>query len=287
MELVSAIITTHNRRELLRRAIDSVFCQTYPLIELIVVDDHSDDGTNEICKDSRINYIYISKEESRGGNYARNLGIKASKGMYCAFLDDDDYWLPSKIEKQVNLINEKGCGLVFCGRTLEIINDDSIKYKDIIPNKSQQGNMSKKILYSICTTTSCMLLRRQLLFQIGLFDEKLRFWQEYEMSIRIAQVSNFCFVNDCLTMYRVDNKDKNRLTNKYYEWRASVRYIHNKHEKLYKQLDFAKQYLVRNLVWDDARGRCKSSGFYGRYLMYELLFLPCRVFRKFKSIFNR
>ena len=99
--LVSAIITTHNRKDLLKRAIDSVFAQTYPNIELIVVDDASNDGTSEMCDDNRINYIFIPKLESHGGNYARNLGIKASKGEYCAFLDDDDYWLPTKIEKQV------------------------------------------------------------------------------------------------------------------------------------------------------------------------------------------
>ena len=75
--LVSAIITTHNRKVLLKRAIDSVFAQTYPNLELIVVDDASDDGTSVVCQDEKIHYIFIPKAESRGGNYARNLVIIA------------------------------------------------------------------------------------------------------------------------------------------------------------------------------------------------------------------
>ena len=85
MELVSTIITTCNRKDLLRRAIDSVFKQTYPKIEIIVIDDASTDGTSEICKDSRIKYIYIRKEESRGGNYARNRKTHFKKFLFERF----------------------------------------------------------------------------------------------------------------------------------------------------------------------------------------------------------
>lgn len=107
-ELVTAIITTHNRLELLKRAIESVMTQSYPNIELIIVDDHSTDGTDEYCKQlsistHNITYINIPREQSKGGNYARNLGIKNSHGVYIAFLDDDDIWLPEKINLQVQL----------------------------------------------------------------------------------------------------------------------------------------------------------------------------------------
>lgn len=90
MKLVTAIITTHNRLELLKRAIESVYAQTYKCIELIVVDEASMDGTGDYCKKLPLQYIFIPKAESRGGNYARNLGIKAAKGEYVAFLDEDD-----------------------------------------------------------------------------------------------------------------------------------------------------------------------------------------------------
>lgn len=124
--LVSAIITTHNRIDLLKRAVKSVYEQTYPNIELIVVDDNSTDGTQTWCESQNFHYIRIPSGESKGGNYARNLGIKASKGEYVAFLDDDDYWLPEKTEKQMWLMMEKGDCVVYCFRIYEIIRKNEI-----------------------------------------------------------------------------------------------------------------------------------------------------------------
>ena len=286
MELVSAIITTHNRCELLRRAIDSVSSQTYPLIELIVVDDHSDDGTNEICKDPRINYIYIPKDESRGGNYARNLGIKASKGKYCAFLDDDDYWLPTKIEKQVELIEKEKCELVYCGVRTEYVKRKGVFMKDGLPSPIGKGDMSKAILQFIPTTTSCILVDRKSLFDVGLFDENLRFWQEYELCIRMAQRKPFYFVNESLMVYRLNQRDKNRLTNKYWEWRKAVEYIHQKHAGLYKQLSLIEKYKAVDTVWTDAANRCWTSGFVWRSLYFQILTLPRKVMSFVKNVFN-
>ena len=90
-QLVSAIITTHNRLDLLPRAIDSVLSQSYKNIECVVVDDASTDETQNYCLNrSDIVYVRIEKEDSKGGNFARNQGILAAKGEILAFLDDDD-----------------------------------------------------------------------------------------------------------------------------------------------------------------------------------------------------
>ena len=85
MKLVSAIITTNNRLELLKRAIESVRTQTYSNMECIVVDDASTDGTYEYCQGQPVRYLYIPPEESKGGNYARNRGIEMAQGEYVAF----------------------------------------------------------------------------------------------------------------------------------------------------------------------------------------------------------
>ena len=275
--LVSVIITTHNRRELVQRAINSVFEQTYPNIELIVVDDHSEDGTSDACKDSRINYVYISKEDSLGNNYARNVGITASKGEYCAFLDDDDYWLPTKIEKQVALLEQRNCELVYCGRKKEIVKENGIEFRDVLPVVDNCGDMRRMILYKICTTTSCLLIKRKALIEIGMFDINLRFWQEYELTIRLAQRGPFYFVREALCVYRVDTRDKNRLTNKYYAWRDAVKYIQMKHAVLFAQLRFVEKYKVKNLVWRDAAVRCHNSGLKVKYYLYYTLTLPYKL----------
>lgn len=260
MKLVSAIITTHNRRELLKRAIESVFAQTYKEIELIVVDDHSEDGTSSVCQDPRINYIFIPREESRGGNYARNLGIKAAKGEYVAFLDDDDYWLPQKIKKQVALIEEKKCDFVSCNRLLELVTEDGIQIKETEPILKEDCDMRRKILYTICSTTSLMIFKKDTILAVGMFDEHLRFWQEYELSIRLAQLKPFYSVQEPLVVYRIDKKDPNRLTNKFYEWRESVKYVYTKHKSLYSQLSFREKLLVKHLYWSDAKLRSNAAG---------------------------
>lgn len=233
-KLVSAIITTHNRKELLIKAIQSVLNQTYSPIELIVVDDASDDGTKEllteISEKQGFQYIRIPKEESRGGNYARNIGIKASSGEYIALLDDDDEWLETKIQKQVSLIrSHPEYGMVACGRIFEY----NMK-KQVKQNLSQriEGTLNEKILTKIVMTTSELLVRRDLLFEAGLFDENLKFWQEYELSIRLCQITQLGIVHEHLVLYRIIQKDKGRLTNNIEGWQNAVKYIEKKHKAL-------------------------------------------------------
>ena len=100
--LVSVIIPSYNRYDMLLNAIDSVKKQTYPNVEIIVVADVCEDNRYDLLKDDKdITYIQIDK---RAGNpcFARNTGIEISKGEYIAFLDDDDMWLPEKLEIQLS-----------------------------------------------------------------------------------------------------------------------------------------------------------------------------------------
>lgn len=288
MKLVSAIIITHNRLELVKRAIRSVQEQTYRNLELIVVDDASSDGTKEWCEVQNFRFICIPKEESRGGNHARNLGIEAAAGEYVAFLDDDDYWLPEKIERQVALIEEKNCKLVFCGERLEIVGRDGVTFGERRPSRSHCGDVSKKILMTVAATTSSNILAdRKAVIEAGLFDENLRCWQDYEFTIRMAQVTPFYYVDDLLTVYRVDPGDKNRLTSKFFVWQEAVRYIRQKHAKLYAKLSLYQRLRAYWHVTNDASQRCKSAGLTGRYIYYSavtfVLRLPFRVGKLLKE----
>ena len=104
---VSVIIPTHNRGEMLRRAIDSVLSQTYKDFELIIVSDGSADETDKVIvsyTDPRIRFL--KHDKSRGASAARNTGIRASIGQYIAFLDDDDEWTLDKLEVQVPVIEK-------------------------------------------------------------------------------------------------------------------------------------------------------------------------------------
>lgn len=294
-KIVTAIITTHNRRPLLGRAIESVLAQTYEYMELIIVDDGSTDTTKVYCeslikseKRMPIMYIRIEPGKGHGGNYARNLGVKAAKGDYVAFLDDDDMWLPEKTVKQVELIERMNNEIVYCGRRIELVEEKKVTYQDTLPCSEHCGDMSRKILLTICTSTSSILVKRQALFDISFFDENLNFWQEYELTIRLAQRQPFYFVNEPLNIYRIDRSDNIRLTNKYFEWKQTVKAIHAKHRNLYAKLNFYEKFMVHVLVWSDALHRCKSSGLKWRVCyFYVLVFwglLPHRLGRVWKLL---
>ena len=281
MRRVTAVITTHNRLGLLKRAVESVRSQTYEEMELVVVDDASSDGTREWAESQNFIYIYIPQSESRGGNYARNLGIKSATGYYIAFLDDDDYWMPEKTKRQVRMLEEKGCGLVYCGRKFENIYEDRTEYTYSCINPRNQGDVSRRIFSNIICTTSTVLVKKEILEQAGMFDENLRFWQEYELNIRIAQITEFFCVDEALCVYRVDQKDKLRLTNKYFEWKNAVGHINDKHKDLIKRLPLYDRIQRKMMILWDAQARCKASGLRVRriliYMEWFIIAFPFRV----------
>ena len=260
MKKVSAIITTHNRCDLLKKALDSVLNQTYKNIECIVVDDKSNDGTenymNSVLENNKqVKYIRIQDEKVTGGNFARNLGIKNSTGEYIAFLDDDDEWFPEKIEKQVEILEEEcEVGLVTCRRKIEYNNGEMYVEEKAI----DRGicDYSKKIFYTYVGVISSILFRKNLLIEIGGLDENLKFWQDYELAIRMCQISKIAFIDECLLLYRENLKDKQRKTNQFEKWLQATEYVHNKFKKEIETLSKKEKNMVKLLVYNDAAIRC-------------------------------
>ena len=246
MPLVSTIIVTHNRKNLVIKAINSVLSQTYKNIEFLVIDDASTDGTKELLENRTtkedFSYIYICPEESKGGNYARNLGIKLSKGKYIAFLDDDDEWFPEKTSKQVDYLEKNdNCGVVSCLNVLEY------NFKNRYHEKRdavREGDLHQLIFTCFPFVTSMAMFRRNVLIDAGMFDENLKYWQDAELNIRLAQKTVFGCVYEELSLYRVNNCDKNRLTNHLEGWIDAIDYIEKKHKHLIELLpeDLAKKH---------------------------------------------
>lgn len=260
MVMVSAIITTHGRLELLKKAINSVQNQTYSNIELIVVDDCSEDGTKLWAEKNLIGiakYIYIKKEDSKGGNHARNVGISASNGKYIAFLDDDDMWAPTKIEKQVKLMeNNPDMVLSYCGHKKVYENGKNILS---IPFDEFVGNLSDKVFTMVFCTTSMILIRKSILEKSGNFDEQLKYWQEYDLVIRICQYGEVGCVKEPLVDILHSQTDSSRLSTKIDGWLEAVEYINKKYE--YQILKLSKEQIdARNLmIYNDAANRCEAA----------------------------
>jgi len=195
--LVSVIIPTRNRKELLIRALKSVLCQVYESIEIIIVDDNSIDGTfPEISlkfqEDIGHHKIKIFRNEKLMGNAkTRNIGIRKSNGEYVAFLDDDDVWLPDKIDKQIKEILQSRVEACFCG-TIWVENDKILK--STIARNSM-------ISFENGGPTSSWLIHRRVFDDIGFFDEKFPANVDGEFLVRLNKNFNTCFVNELLYIH--------------------------------------------------------------------------------------
>ena len=188
--LVSIIIPTYKRATMLHRAIASSLEQTYRNIEVLVVSDNEPDDeftakareTVESFNDSRVRLI--TQEKHINGAVARNVGIKASKGEYISFLDDDDYYEKDKIEKQVALLSslDDSWGGVCCRYKVY----KKGKLVEVMPTFKSGKVYKEVIMRLIKTQTNCLLLRREALFKAGLFDESLLRHQDVQLLARFT-----------------------------------------------------------------------------------------------------
>lgn len=238
---VSVVIPTHNRADLLERAIMSVINQTYPILEINVVSDGSEDNTDEIMKKLKKKYNninYFSYHPGKGGNYARNYGIKNSKGQYIAFLDDDDEWHNNKIEEQIKIIksNDK-IGLVCTGINRVFVEQGtSNEYLPPAPY-----DCKKEILMKNCIgSTTTVIVKKKLFDKAGYFDEELPALQDYDMWIRLCQITKVGVVKfPCVEYYNYTNSGQiSQNTNKYIE---AEKKIAKKYNTLIKELSKSDQ----------------------------------------------
>ena len=209
--LVSAIITTYKRPpQIVRRAIKSAFEQSYPDMEIIVVDDNREDaeGMQFSLEVAKINEEYPftllkTADGKHGGQAARNTGIKAAKGEFVALLDDDDEWLPLKIEKQVEALNSNPqAGMCFC-RGIRVNENFNPPYlNDFHGDDFKRLVRRAELLKSDCIgTTSQVLIRKSVIDDVGGFDEKFPARQDYEMWLRITGKYDAISVDEQLFKY--------------------------------------------------------------------------------------
>ncbi len=191
--LVSIIIPTYSRPDNLCRAIDSVLSQTYSPIEIIVVDDNGigteyQQETENVLAPYLVHnqIIYLKHEVNKNGSAARNTGSRASKGEFIGYLDDDDVFFPTKIEKQVERLKEahssnpKVAG-VYC-------NTEKAGYTKKInaPIINQlEGNLAEDLLLgNVSFNSSTLLIYRYAYEAINGWDERFLRHQDWEFSIR-------------------------------------------------------------------------------------------------------
>jgi glycosyltransferase involved in cell wall biosynthesis len=235
-ERVAVIVTTYNAEKFIKKTLESVLSQSYKNLEIIVVDDGSQDGTVEILKklavnDSRVKIIVLNKNSNLPA-VARNVAIKQNKAKYIAFLDHDDLWEKFKIRRQVKYLKEnKSIAMTHC--RLQVFSNKKFYinkiWYPIIPNSINSLQLIKenKIKFS------SVMVRSEVFNSIGLFDEdqELRAIEDLELWIRIAEKFKIGFQDDLMGHYFVsktstshDEKDRVKM------------------ERLYKKINIDEEY---------------------------------------------
>lgn len=197
---VSVIIPTYNRSELLKKAVKSLESQSHQNIEIIIIDDFSTDDTAKVVEemnDGRI--VYLKHDINKGGSEARNTGIKRATGRFIGFLDSDDQWLPDKLEKQLQLFKDQpDVGVIYTG--VQVVNENNQPTRKIVP--AYRGDILPKLFESNCIdTTSSVLVKREVLEQVEGFDAGLPSCQDWDLYIRLAQVTKFDFIKESMVLF--------------------------------------------------------------------------------------
>lgn len=201
--LVSVVIPTYGRSEMLERAISSVLNQTYKNVEIIIIDDNGlgtvqQKATEKILSEyiDKSSIVYVVHEKNAGGCAARNSGIRDSNGAFIGFLDDDDEWLPLFIEKHLEKMQDDA-DVVYCNYYTTSDSSGKNRLKKYTDNKI--GYVFDYLLTGWCpSTTSMFLVKKECFQKSGYFDESLQSFQDYDMWLTLAREHTFACCEEYL-----------------------------------------------------------------------------------------
>ncbi len=192
---ISVVIPVYNAKNSIKNAIESVLNQTYSGdIEVIVVNDGSTDGCDKIVEDlaSKFDSIKLVNKKNGGVSSARNIGISTAVGEWIAFLDADDIWLPEKLEKQIVEIKKEKIDFIGCNRNQEV-------YPFFKKNNKRLFCLSAKdLLFKWYPHTSTALVKKSILLQAGLYDEKRTHAEDGDLFLRVIMFCDMWVLNEDL-----------------------------------------------------------------------------------------
>ena len=217
--LIDIIIPTYNRKQLLKRAVSSVYNQTYENWRLFIVDDGSTDGTSEGNYGEKTQLL--SLKQNKGVSYARNYGIKQGQAEWLAFLDSDDEWLAHKLEKQIEYsYNNPAYSLIHCNE-LWIKNGKILKQKN--KHKKRGGRIFSSAVDLCCISPSAVLIKRKVFDEIGWFKEDFPVCEDYDFWLRYTSRYKLGFLD--LLLLNKYGGHLDQLSHKYFAmdyWRVKA-----------------------------------------------------------------
>jgi len=205
--LVSVIIPTYNRASIICDTIDNIFEQTYRELEVIIVDDGSTDDTQSKLR-QYVDRILLIRQENCGPAVARNHGARVARGGIIAFQDSDDLWKPTKLERQVSLLErDRSLPCCLCNISVGIMDGKGFTSFDqsFIHPQHEEGiwlNVADILATRFVLFTQAVAIRRETFEKLGGFDESLRYLEDYDLPLRLALVGPWAFIREPLVVYR-------------------------------------------------------------------------------------
>ena len=193
---VSVIIPTYNRAQRLGKAIDSVLAQSHQDFELIVVDDGSEDNTDELIENYNSDIVYIRQENS-GAAAARNRGIEKARYNLLAFLDSDDWFAENKLKTQIEAMNRNPSCLISHTNEIWYRNGQILNQK--LKHKKSSGDIFAQSLELCAVGMSTIMIHKEIFDRYGFFDEGYPCCEDYEFWLRISAEEKFLLVEEPLT----------------------------------------------------------------------------------------
>ena len=299
-ELISVIINCHNGEKYIRECIDSVIQQTYKDWELVVWDNCSTDSTSKIIDSYDNDKIkYFKSQLFTPLGFARNKAIEKSKGKFFAFLDCDDVWFPTKLEKQITHFKDPKVGIVICDSYL--FNENGIinqLYKNKIP---PQGYVFSELLVNYFVSLETAIIRKQCLLNLDQwFDETYEVIEEYDLFTRIGYFWKVSYEDTVLAKWRIHSesltwtksnlfpKERRNMIEKY---KSIIPNFGIKFSKeislLIKKCDFEEGFdFLRNGKRVMAREFFRAYFLKDKYffVLYIFTFLPSNIFYIFQKL---
>ncbi len=249
---VSVVVPTHQRAHLLPRALQSVLAQTFEDLEVIVVDDGSTDGTDDVVAaidDDRVRYL--AQPRNTGVSAARNRGMRAARGRLVAFCDSDDEWMPDKLTRQVAVMDasDDDVGLVSSG-VLDVFADGSTRHR----GTSARGDLWRTLLErNVVHGTSGVVIRRRVIAAVGFFDEGIPAIEDYDYWVRIARSFRFEAIDEPLVRYH-DPRHGDRKSLDVGDNHEARRWFHRAHRASMRAVGVEHLFLVESARRTLARG---------------------------------
>jgi glycosyltransferase involved in cell wall biosynthesis len=307
---VSIIIPAYQCARYLGMTLDSVYAQTFTNYEVIVVNDGSPD-TREIerCLASRGGRVIYLKQKNRGPSAARNAGLLVARGRFVAFLDADDYWEPNHLAEQLAFINcDPRIDLAYADALM--VDDSHLAARTFMEESPSIGEVTfEGLLDERCTVLlSSVVARKQSVMAVGMFDESLRYAEDYDLWLRMAKRgARLAYQRKVLLSKRRHSESLSADSKKLFEnavhvldkvartaLTVSERAALTRHKKkllAYLKLEYGKLNLSRGQITAAAKAFKEANEFYGswklRFVLFWLRFSPhllCRIYNYYRPV---